>query len=126
MMGWSVSSWKSLGRPSREWRRAPKRYRSLILEDLEGRRLLSHAAQAISTVPTDGASSNMISGPDGYLWVGVSPTLTTAAIDRIGLNGSVTSFPVPVNAPGGGLQIVSLTTGPVTSSPSAGCPRVAS
>ncbi len=109
MMGWFRSSLKSLRRPSRQSRRAPKRNRSLIVEDLEGRRLLSQAIQSIVTLPR--ATSNMIAGPDGDLWVGVSPTDSTAAIDRIGLNGSVTSFPMPGNA-AFELSIVSLTTGP--------------
>ena len=107
-MGWFFSSLKSLRRRSRESRRGPKRNRSLMLEDLEGRRLLSQAMHSIVTLPD--ASSNMISGPDGDLWVGVNPTPDTAAIDRIGLNGSVTSFLVPENsAPG---LTMDLTTGP--------------
>jgi virginiamycin B lyase len=86
----------------------------LILEDLEGRRLLSQAVQSIVTlVGPDYPPSNVISGPDGDLWVGINPTVSSAAIDRIGLNGSVASFPVPDNlAHGAFFGIVSLTTGP--------------
>jgi streptogramin lyase len=109
MMGWSLSSLKSLRRPSRQLRRAPKRNRSLILEDLEGRRLLSQAIQPLVTLPAM-ATSNIITGPDGDLWVGVSPTDGPSAIDRIGLDGSVTSFPLP--GYGAKADIVSLTTGP--------------
>ena len=108
-MGWLFSSVNSLLPRSRKTRRAPKRDRSLIFEDLEGRRLLSNVIQSFVTLPQ--ATSNMISGPDGDLWVGVTPTYSTAAIDRIGTNGSVTSFPVPGNA-GVKLSIVSLATGP--------------
>ncbi len=53
----------------------------------------------------------LISGPDGDLWVGVEPSFVTAAIERIGLNGSVTSLPVPGIATDG-FQIASLATGP--------------
>jgi streptogramin lyase len=109
-MGWFLSSLKSLRRPSRTARQAPKRNRSLILEDLEGRRLPSLAVQSFVTLPN--TTSNIISGPDGDLWVAVEPTPGAAAIDRIGLNGSVTSFPVSVGSSGSALQIVSLTTGP--------------
>ena len=106
------SPFKALRRPSRPSRRVQKRNQSLILEDLEGRRLPSQAIQPLVTLPTAN-TSNMISGPDGDLWVGVSPTSSTAAIDRIGLNGSVTSFPVPENAPAAlEFSIVSLTIGP--------------
>ena len=108
-MGWLFSSVNSLLPRSRKTRRAPKRNRSLFVEDLEGRRLLSNVIQSFVTLPR--ATSNMISGPDGDLWVGVTPTDSTAAIDRIGLNGSVTSFPVPGNA-AFGLSIASLATGP--------------
>ncbi len=92
-MGWLSSSLKSLRRPSRESRQAPNRSRSFILEDLEGRRMLSQAIQPVATLH-DWSTSIMISGPDGDLWVGVNPTSGSVAIDRIGLNGSVTSFPV--------------------------------
>ena len=110
-MGWFFSAMRSLRRPSRNVRRAPKRNRSLILEDLEGRRLPAPVLQSFATLP-GGGSSNMVTGPDGDLWVGVNPTLTNpvAAIDRIGLNGSVTSFPVP--GPADSLSINWLTTGP--------------
>ena len=108
-MGWLFSSVNSLLPRSRKTRRAPKRDRSLIFEDLEGRRLLSNVIQSFVTLPQ--ATSNMISGPGGDLWVGVRPTYSTAAIDRIALNGSATSFPVPGNA-GLELSIVSLATGP--------------
>ncbi len=108
-MGWFFSLLKSLRRPSRESRRAAKRNRSLIVEDLEGRRLLSQAVQSFVTLPN--TTSNLISGPDGDMWVAVSPTSSSAAIDRIGLNGTVTSFPVPVSGTST-LQIDSLTTGP--------------
>jgi hypothetical protein len=113
MMGWSFSSWKPLRRPSRESRPAPRRDRSLSVEDLEGRRLLSGAMQSIATLPSAG-TSNLVSGPDGDLWLGVSPTLNTVQIDRIGLDGSVTVFPVPVpgNATVQQFWINSLTTGP--------------
>ena len=110
-MGWFFSLGTSLHRPSRPSRRAPKRNRSWILEDLEGRRLLSQAIQSVVTLPTIG-TSNMISGPDGDLWVGVNQTPISAVIDRIGLNGSVTSFSIPENGPGGSFAIDSLTTGP--------------
>jgi streptogramin lyase len=112
MMGWFLSSLKSLRRRSRESRRVPKRNRSWILEDLEGRRLLSNAIQPFVSlqspvVPT----SNVISGPGGDLWVGVIPTYNSAVIDRVGLNGSVTSFPVPGTAADGS-SINSLAEGP--------------
>jgi streptogramin lyase len=95
MMGWIPSSLKALRRPSPQSRRVPKSNRSLILEDLEGRRLLSHAIQSFVTLPD--AVSNMISGPGGDLWVAVNPDTgnSNVVIDRISLNGSVTSFPVP-------------------------------
>ncbi len=111
-MGRLFSSLNSLFPRSRKTRRAPRRDRSLFVEDLEGRRLLSNVIQSFVTLPR--ATSNMISGPDGDLWVGVDPTYSTAAIDRIDLNGSVTSFPVPGtgNPPDGGFTINSLATGP--------------
>ena len=109
-MGWFLSSLRSLRYPSRQSRRAPKRDRSLILEDLEGRRLPSHAIQSLVTF-RDAGTSDIISGPDGDLWLGVSPTPSTVAIERIGLNGAITSFPVPGSA-AAGFGIVSLTTGP--------------
>lgn len=107
MMGWILASLNSLRRPSR---RAPRRSRSWILEDLEGRRLLSQAVQSIVTLPTVG-TTKMISGPDGDLWVAVSPEFNLAAIERIGLDGSVMTFPVPGSGTEG-MSIDSLTTGP--------------
>ena len=82
-----------------------------MLEDLEGRQLLSQVIRPIATLPTASAY-NIVSGPDGNLWVAVNPTWISSAIDRIGLNGSVTSFAV---LPGGSTtdtQVASLTTGP--------------
>ena len=67
--------------------------------------------QSLVTLPT-ASSYNIVSGPAGDLWVAVNPTWTTSAIDRIGLNGSVTSIAVP---PGGSTintQVAALTTGP--------------
>ena len=55
-------------------------------------------------------SSNIISGPDRDLWVGVT-TFQLAAIDRIGLDGSVTNFPLPSNAVNA-YQVQGLTVGP--------------
>ncbi len=112
-MEWSLSSLTSRRRPSPETRRAPKHKRSLILEDLEGRLVLSQGIQPIATLSTAG-TSNMISGPDGDLWVGMNPSPSSAAVERIGLDGSVTSFPVPVpgNATVANFGIVSVTTGP--------------
>jgi hypothetical protein len=90
----------------------PKRSRSWIVEGLEERRLLSNAIQPFVTLQSpDLPTSNVISGPGGDLWVGVSPTGTSAAIDRVGLNGSVTSFPVPGTA-AAGFSINSLAEGP--------------
>lgn len=51
MMGWLFSAGKSLRRPARESRRAPRRKRSLILEGLEGRQLLSQAIQPLVSLP---------------------------------------------------------------------------
>jgi streptogramin lyase len=109
-MGWFLSSLKSLRCPSRQSKCSPNRNRALILEDLEGRRLLPHATQSVVSLQTI-PSSNMISGPDGNLWVGVNLGPAIAEIDRIGLDGSVTSFMLPGNAPDG-FVINSLTTGP--------------
>ncbi len=105
-----LSSLGAIRRSSRESRRAPKRNRPMILEDLEGRRLPSRAIPPIATLPTASAYT-MIAGADGDLWVAVNPTATTSAIDRIGLDGSVSSFPVP-GGPNSYLQIDALTTGP--------------
>jgi hypothetical protein len=111
-MGRFFSRVTSLCRRTLETPRRPKRSRSWILEDLEGRRLLSNAIQPFVTLPNSPLEpSNVISGPGGDLWVGVRPTINSAAIDRVGLNGSVTSFPVPV--PGtAGFEIANLTEGP--------------
>ncbi len=109
-MGWFHSSLRSLCSRSPRSRRAARRNRTWILEELEGRRLLSLAVEAIANLPN--ATSPIIAGSDGDLWVAVNPTPSTAAIDRIGLNGSVTSFPVPENALPGGFSIASLSTGP--------------
>lgn len=108
-MGWSPSSWKPLGRPSRAGRRAPRRNRPLTLEGLEGRRLPSQAVEALVTLPR--GSSNILSGPDGDLWVAVNPVYNAAAIERIGPDGSVTSIPVPGNG-SESMSIGSLATGP--------------
>jgi streptogramin lyase len=111
-MAWFLSSSTSLARSSRESRRAPKRARSFDLEGLEGRRLLSHGIQPFVSLQSPVLpTSNVISGPGGDLWVGVSPTSNSAAIDRVGLNGSVTSFPVPGTA-AAGFAINSLAEGP--------------
>jgi streptogramin lyase len=110
-MGWFHSALRSLHRPPRESREVPRRNRPLVLEDLEGRRPLSQGLQPIAALPgSPSLTTNLISGPDGNLWVG-GVTPSSAAIDRIGLDGSVTSFPVPVNAPAYGF-IDSLATGP--------------
>ncbi len=109
-MGWFRSTLKSLRRPSTGSSRAPKRSRSPVLDELEGRRLLSTAIQAIVSLDT-GPASNLISGPDGSLWVGAAGLPDIASIDRIGLHGSVTSFPLPGPA-NATLLPTSLTTGP--------------
>jgi virginiamycin B lyase len=112
MMGRFFSILTSLRRRTRQTPRRPKRSRSWTLEDLEGRRLLSNAIQPFVTLQSpDLPTSNVISGPGGDLWVGVSPTSNSAAIDRVGLNGSVTSFPLPGTA-AAGFSINSLTDGP--------------
>ena len=108
-MGWFFFSWRSVRHPARPSRPAPKRNRLLTMDDLEGRRLLSEAMQSMVTLPS--ASSNIISGPDGDLWVAVTPDLDLTAIERIGLNGSVMSFPVTGNGTEG-MVINSLTNGP--------------
>jgi hypothetical protein len=46
------------------------------------------------------------------LWVAVNPTSISSAIDRIGLDGSVTSFAVPPDGHNTFNQVASLTTGP--------------
>jgi streptogramin lyase len=56
--------------------------------------------QPFLTLPAaDTFTTQIIYGPGGDLWVGVSPIGNSGApaIDRIGLNGSVTSFVVPGN-----------------------------
>lgn len=109
-MGWFRSTLKSLRRSSTGSRPAPKRSRSPVLVELEGRRLLSTAIQAVVSLDT-GPASNLIAGPDGSLWVGAVGGPDIASIDRIGLDGSVTSFVLPglANAT---LLPTSLTTGP--------------
>jgi streptogramin lyase len=106
MMAWLFTSRTSLRRPSRKCRRAPRRNRSLALEDLEGRRLPSSALHSIVTVP--GLTTNIVSGPDGDLWIGVSPTFSWAAVDRISLDGQITPFALPSSLSG----IDSLAVGP--------------
>ena len=94
-MKWFHSAGKSLRVSSRETRRPPRRNRALGVEDLEGRRLPSGAIQPLVTLPDAPFTTEIISGPRGDLWVGVSPITGSPAIDRIGLKGSVTSFVVP-------------------------------
>ncbi len=107
-MGWFFSAMKSLRRPSRELPRAPKRNRSWNVEDLEGRRLLSQAFQSVATLPVNGfVTTNMVSGPGGDLWVAANSSSGASTMERIGLNGSVTSFAVP-----GNLIISALAVGP--------------
>jgi streptogramin lyase len=108
MMGWFFSSLKSLRRPSRESRRAPKRNRSWNVEDLEGRRLLSQAFQAVATLPVNGlVTTNIVSGPGEDLWVAANSSGSSSTMERIGLNGSVRSFAVP-----GNLIVSALAAGP--------------
>ncbi len=98
MMGRFFSALKSLRRPLRESRRAPRRNRSWNVEDLEGRRLLSHAFQSVASLPVSGfVATNMVSGPGGDLWVAATSSSGSSTIERIGLNGSVRSFAVPDN-----------------------------
>jgi hypothetical protein len=68
-MRWIRSALQLLGRSSRESRRVPKRSRPLCVEDLEGRKLLSSGAGKISLAPMAIPMSNVITGPDGDLWV---------------------------------------------------------
>ena len=107
-MRWFPTTWKSLGRRSAESRLVPKRGRPLAVEDLEGRRLLSGAIHTFVNLHA-AAASEMISGPDGNLWVAVIPNRAseTVAIDRISPSGSVASFPIPGAAIG-----LKLTAGP--------------
>jgi hypothetical protein len=105
-MAWYHFSLKSLGRASRDSKREPRRKRRWTLEVLEGRQLLSHTNPSVISVPI--VQSNMISGPEGDLWVGgLGSSPTSATIDRIGLDGSITSFPVP-----GPNAIDAMTAGP--------------
>ncbi len=72
------------------------------LEDLEGRQLLTQGLQPFATLPP--TTSNLISEPDGALWVATAPipgTTGSFSIDRIGPGGSVMSFPVPASTPSG-------------------------
>ena len=89
MMGWFRSSLSSPRRSSWEFSRAAIRDRLPIVEDLGGRRLLSHAIESLASLPSVSMlPSNIIAGPDGNLWLGViptpAPTTNTAAIDRGG------------------------------------------
>jgi virginiamycin B lyase len=93
-MKWIRSALQLLGRSSRQTRRVPKRSRPLYVEDLEGRKLLSSGAHAISLAPMQGATSNIITGPDGDLWV-AGGGLQSSYIEKIGPDGSVTAFKVP-------------------------------
>lgn len=104
-MGRLRSALKSLRLSGRSSRRGPKRNRPLWVEDLEGRPLLSLTG-AISLAPMVGASSNMITGPDGNLWV-AGPGVHSSLIERIGRNGSVAAFAVP-----GAPEVDSLAPGP--------------
>jgi streptogramin lyase len=108
-MGTFLSPPKWLRLPTRQSPPGPKRNRSLFVEDLEGRLLLSQAIQTLVTLPAS-ATTNIITGPDGNLWAGVRSNSAPSAIDRISMNGSVTSFPLPGD--GGESDIVSLTDGP--------------
>ena len=75
-----------------------RRKLSLFLENLEGRQLLSQGIRPLESLPAV-AASNMITGPDGDLWVAISPNNSpvfgTVVIDRIAPDGSITSFPFP-------------------------------
>ncbi len=99
-MGWLFSWLNSVFAPPWTIRHAQKHRRTLTLEDLEGRRLLSQGVQPVFTLP-NAITSNIISGPDRDLWFSASTNPTgfqpEVAIDRIGPSGSVTSFPVPTN-----------------------------
>lgn len=91
---------------------ATRRRRAPIVEDLEGRRLLSQAVEAVASFTRIINATNMVSGPGGDLWVGINQAPNSAAIDRIGLDGSVTSFRVPVSASDGTVSVGSLAVGP--------------
>ncbi len=93
-MKWIRSALQLLGRSSRESRRVRKRSRPLYVEDLEGRKLLSSGAHAISLTPMGISTSNVVTGSDGDLWV-AGPGVDSSYIEKIGPNGSVTAFKVP-------------------------------
>ena len=93
-MKWIRSALQLLGRSSRQTRHVPKRNRPLDVEDLEGRKLLSSEAHAISLAPMEIPTSNIIAGSDGDLWV-AGPGYNSSYIEKIGTNGSVTAFKVP-------------------------------
>ena len=93
-MAWIRTALQLLGRSSRQTRRVLKRNRPLYVEDLEGRNLLSSGAHAISLAPMQGSTSNIITGPDGDLWV-AGGGLDSSYIEKIGPSGSVTAFKVP-------------------------------
>ena len=92
-MAWIRSALQLPGRSSRKSRRVPKRNRPLCVEDLEGRKLLSNGALGISLAPMEIPTSNIITGPDGDLWV-AGPGHNASYIEKIGPNGSVTAFKV--------------------------------
>jgi streptogramin lyase len=92
-----------------ELQRAVRR-KTWLVEDLEGRELLSQAIQPIATLPS-ASVSNVVAGPDGDLWIGVNPNIGSPVIDRIGLDGSVTPLPVPSESPEGSLALSSLAAG---------------
>jgi streptogramin lyase len=94
-MRWIRSALKLLRRSSRESRRVPKRRQPLFVEDLEGRKLLSSGARAISLAPLAIPTSNLITGPDGDLWVAGPGHDASSFIEKIGPNGSVTAYAVP-------------------------------
>lgn len=110
-MGWFSSKGKSVCRSSRRPPRAPKRRRSYNLELLEGRRLLSQGLQPVATLPSN-IPSNLVSGPDGSLWVGLTPPGSTATIERIAPSGAVTSYHIPRDAAVPDLVFGSLARGP--------------
>ena len=118
-MRWILAALASPGRIPFRLRQAPKRNRLWTFEDLEGRRLLSRGFTPIATL-NGLVSSNIISGPDGKLWVAIDHSNPNAAagdsevIERIGLHGWVTSIRIP-NLPGDVFDppsITSLTIGP--------------
>lgn len=107
-MRWLFSSLTLCRRSAQPSRKAPKRKRSWALEGLERRGLLSLAIEPVATLP--GSLSNIVSGPGGDLWVPVSPDYNVAAIEKVGLDGSVTTFPVA--GENEAMNIDSLVTGP--------------